>query len=543
MTLFWINNPCLLISGYTLNPQSLEEKFNTLTQLVFIIWIILMLMGYKDHDVFLLSCLVFIIIIYTIIKKEEMYQPKNKYLKENIKENYTEIGGGGFNLPDTIPNYMYYPNSAAPPTKRFNAECQNATLPLEDWNTLPKGNDLKFNSPSQYRFCLDSRPSGTDQSFYSTNQALAGPPNNKTLAPCPVIAPSHAWDYWSEDFCVPSQINKETHQELFQSGYIGLSQCNQYTDVDMDAIPRCSVKTKNGFQTRFNTRDVIEREYHTNAPLSQITKESFQHATANIPTNANTEYTRISDDSTLYTDLSPSGLKLAGYGNDTVNGCNYDPSQIAHGIPSNVATGICAQNDELNEYNRNMYTQTITPGFYQQNQVVDPIQSNMGITYAQQFEPVSCTTRSDGSKMVTVHDPNVYKPEHVDTYEVEPNRSNVYDPRLSGYGDSQRSYVDTMTGQPRFYYDDIDVVNRPNYIVRSNIDHAPWSGSNQYNKMGLIPNGVSRLLANSQFIFDTSSQRSDLQASYMKKFNSTVGPQRRLAPLRRDNGGAISLCK
>ena len=55
------------------------------------------------------------------------------------------------------------------------------------------------------------------------------------------------------------------------------------------------------------------------------------------------------------------------------------------------------------------------------------------------------------------------------------NTANVYDPRLSGYGSSNRSYVDDVLGQPRFAYDDVNAIRMPNYIVRSHVDMLPFS--------------------------------------------------------------------
>ena len=31
-----------------------------------------------------------------------------------------------------------------------------------------------------------------------------------------------------------------------------------------------------------------------------------------------------------------------------------------------------------------------------------------------------------------------------------PNESNVYDPRFTGYGTNYRTYIESVTGQPRF---------------------------------------------------------------------------------------------
>jgi hypothetical protein len=104
-----------------------------------------------------------------------------------------------------------------------------------------------------------------------------------------------------------------------------------------------------------------------------------------------------------------------------------------------------------------------------------------------------------------------------------------------------------MTGQPRFFYDDIDAVRKPNYITRSNIDDAPWAhsyGSVSTEKQdGSIPNKEYRTLAQDKFLQDTLKQRGELQERLMRKFNTEVAWQRRQFPLRRDMGGAMNMCR
>ncbi len=67
------------------------------------------------------------------------------------------------------------------------------------------------------------------------------------------------------------------------------------------------------------------------------------------------------------------------------------------------------------------------------------------------------------------------KPEQILPYERQTHLSDLYDPRFTGYGTSSRSYLEPVTGQVRFYYDDIDSYKRPNYISRSKVDFIPSS--------------------------------------------------------------------
>lgn len=96
-----------------------------------------------------------------------------------------------------------------------------------------------------------------------------------------------------------------------------------------------------------------------------------------------------------------------------------------------------------NKYNENVFTQTISPGEYHVNTRNEPINSNIGISIAEQNEEPTY--------------------EMIEPFE-DVNASNVYDPRFYGYGTSYRGYVDNMLGQPKFYYDDVNAIRMPNYI-------------------------------------------------------------------------------
>ena len=114
--------------------------------------------------------------------------------------------------------------------------------------------------------------------------------------------------------------------------------------------------------------------------------------------------------------------------------------------------------------------------------------------------------------------------------------ADVYDPRFYGYGTSYRSYTDEMTGQPRFYYDDINSIRMPNYVSRSNIDFAnyadtygPLNNSNQY---GNSNNSQIRDLAQNSFLNSSLQQRTELQERLMRKRNNEMW-QLRKYPIRK----------
>lgn len=217
--------------------------------------------------------------------------------------------------------------------------------------------------------------------------------------------------------------------------------------------------------------------------------------------------------------------------------CGYNPEQVyTSSLPSNLPAGNCEQNPILKRYNENLFTQTVTPGVYTRSQVNEPINSNIGISFQQQFEPVSCS-RDDKGLHYLQHDPRLIEPveiQPVETYTQKANYDNVFDPRFYGYGTSYRSYLDPVTGQPRFMYDDVDAIRHPNYIVRSKIDFLPYADSygpvEEGSEMGNIHNPHIRALAQDSWMRDSLQFRNDLSERRMRKINSEAW-QQRSAPL------------
>lgn len=377
------------------------------------------------------------------------------------------------------------------------------SFPIKDWTRLPKDNNLKAQTSGQYRFCLDDKEIIPDKRFNSPNQQLAGgiQPNPKTLTPPTIAAPVFAFDFWSNNETVATAINDSTYQEMYQSGYLGSSTCgsNVPNPVRVCSITDASVSVS-------GSGDGIVEGFSSNPHSSQMRCNQ---------TNAS-NYSQQSCQQNLL-------------------GCTYNTEQLAkHNIPVNQIAGQCQKRDALNEYNKNLYTQMMTDDTYIRNDVIEPVSSNMGITYAQQFHPTS--TSKDGKTMIIRNDCD-FIPEPQAEKLPFPTNANVYDPRSFGYGTSYRGYVDDLTGQPRFTYDDVDAVRRPRYIVRSNIDRAIWAqsyGDIDEKHVGNIPYKVGHAMAHEQFMIDTLEQRNQIQQSVSTNYANKIGWQRRIAPLSRD---------
>lgn len=518
----WLESVSNLFCSFNLIPldgMSLAEQMNSITRLVLVVFLVLLLLGFRYSILFLLLSLLFIIIIY-YIQRNNMETFKAEYYIPHQSDRNTETN---------------------PRIGRQN---------------------IIFNDPSSKRFCNDKRPlDGPDNNpnWMSVNQKLAGPANPKTLIPPVVVAPSADMSYWRANNLVEhSAINAGSQIDVFRSGY----QVSTCCAPSYDCSERCKIATPafnplshnvpltegycgpgqcgNNRRPRSHPRphpgpapapgpqgsgggmaDNHPAPQKVGYPYNQHTKENF-----GFP------YLKTSDDKGLVVRPNEPGQVNVS--------CGYNPEQLFKaGLPTNLPAGKCTKDPLMKQYNQNLYTQTIQPGVYTRSEVNEPINSNIGISFTQQFEPTTCQSNPNtGDVLYTEHDPRIIEPAIS-----EPNlavmsavtESNIYDPRFSGYGTSYRSYTDDNVGQTRFYYDDVNAVRMPNYIVRSNIDNQPFA--DQY---GPIPAGEEqgnkynpdiRALANAAFLDGSLQHRTELQERLMRKAN-TRAAQQRLAPIR-----------
>lgn len=217
----------------------------------------------------------------------------------------------------------------------------------------------------------------------------------------------------------------------------------------------------------------------------------------------------------------------------------YDESNLNVGLPTNFPASECGKSPATAQLNVDTFTSTIVPGVYQNSQIIEPINSNIGISFTQQIPPTTIS-EENGELLYELHDPNLYQEPEEELPDQSPNTANVYDPRFTGYGASNRSYNEPMTGQTRFYYKDVDCIRMPNYIVRSKIDVNAWA-----DRYGPAPDGFAhgnpethniRTLANNAFLDATIEQRTSLMQSLMRKRNAELY-QLRMMPMSNNLGG------
>jgi len=179
----------------------------------------------------------------------------------------------------------------------------------------------------------------------------------------------------------------------------------------------------------------------------------------------------------------------------------------------------------MKQYNKNLFTQNIQPDIYTRNEIIEPINSNIGISFTQQFEPLTSTKYGKDLSYIE-HDPRLYQQQPPKKVEPTVTEHNVYDPRFSGYGSYKRAYPDKNLGQTKFFYDDINAIRMPNYLSRSNIDFAKYADSygplTDDNRYGNKNTQNIRELAQKSFLDSSIEQRESLSESLMRKRNNEM---------------------
>lgn len=398
--------------------------------------------------------------------------------------------------------------------RKENYRPQNKEIRNNDLSKTHKLLHGKNFGANSNRFCknysLLDVPGGVtaNTEVMSLNQKLSGNANPKTKIP-PIIAPrSHDLNYWkATNLTTHSSTNNETHMDVYYSGM-----------KESDCIPTNNVYNSDYYLEHNSSNNSVQ---YNKSPYMKKTLENFKY-----PQEKNMN-------------------EFPNNEGDINTSCGYYPSQLKDsGLPSNFSSGNCDRdNASIKKYNDKLYTQTIQPGIYTRSEIIEPINSNIGISFNQQFPPVTCKSNKQNESIhYTEHDPRMFnQAEHnksLDSQLPSISESDVYDPRFSGYGTTYRAYEDEFIGQTRFYYDDINAIRMPNYITRSNIDNLPFS-----DKYGPIPEGHAngnnntcniRKLANDGFLNAALQHRTDISQKLMRKRNNELG-QLRQAPIRTSN--------
>jgi hypothetical protein len=407
-----------------------------------------------------------------------------------------------------------------------------------------------------------------NQSLSRKNSGILQQGNIKTYMPPYNTPPTHDFNYWrATNLSNRSNINSSSPREMFLNGYAVTtcqgSDCrivNNKHGVEQEYKPYITEAFNNGRTERVlvgsdqqfqqSGGPIAPKMVFDPSPIPTVSEAFTNNRTERVLVGSDQQFQqsggpiapkmvfdpspipKISFDNSLIEKFDESKLKPMHSDYMTVNGV-YNPDQLNNNLPSNLIPFRDQLDSSMKEYNRNTFTQMIAPGVYTSNQIIEPIQTNIGISRTQQFQPTTKQYDSYGNVYYVQHDPRVFnevKPQQI-LDEVRPD--NVYDPRLSGYGTSYRGYTDNLLGQPKFFYDDIDAVRNPAYISRSNIDHLKFAdsiGIKEGYEEGNPNTDSIRLLANNAKVEQELSFRTDLQESLTRKIRSNEW-QQKIAPI------------
>lgn len=489
---FWIFKPLSLLSSTDLIPltcMTLDQKMNAVTRFLILITLLLLLFNVNNALIIFLSGLIIIILIYVIYYKIEM-----------------------------------------------NTECFNNEIEIDNKSFVQScyTNDVDLNN----LLSLEYKPP------FIHNLRFNDPP--------PFIAPSHDLENWKvSSLTQHSHINgNKGGYSLKQSGYKSYNSsvaCGinpPIYDCEDEKLPyrSCTIKKEYNCTGENNNKNVkmpcVKNNKHNEKnKIPVYSVENFENSET-IPAN---EYSVKTCEEKCIKGVEGLNNKnsikqCVALPGDLIEHCGYNPDKGCAGMPHNQPMSINDYYPTLAEYHKNINTQIIEPNrVYTQTEINEPQMTNLGISFAQQFQPLQ-TIKNGDEEIIIRKNPRLYSnPQKVYDYgEITPD--SIYDPRTAGYGDERRTYIDTLTGQPRFYYDDINAGRECNFITRNNID--VYNFTNQVGifdeKVNNNPLEIVKSQVHDAFINNVNDHRISMQESLMRKSNEMTR-QRRMFPIQRDS--------
>jgi hypothetical protein len=498
--------------------HGIPEQFNCVTRImIFLILFMYLFYGMNIYVLILMGLFIALIILYlALYKKNLCFTP--------MKESYEQL---------QPPLERRTPISSCPRSPCFRQD------PIILYDSKKPDQDVLI-SPSNWNPSLiDVQQSGTwckpdielGEATASLNQSLVGGANPKTkIAP---VIPTPIWDesWMPNDFVVPFKINDQRRQELSQNGYLTWDR----------EIPTCSPEVQKGI---LDTYSCVPSRPSPPSPPSPTRDPYWRPEIQQQPQPQQQQQM-------MREDYMPPIYDKANYGQpysqsvatgemmDTSFG--YFPGNSQYNYPVNMPPDRCMASPEMVDYNKNLFSIPLQPGVYTRSQVNQPdaSMSNLGISFTQPHLPYECRMDDRGNMLIDEYDPNQYPSEYMLRGRDQNARDNIprneiYDPRLTGYGTSYRSYLDPMTGRPKFYYDDVDAHTQYNFISKNKIDFTNFA-PNTGPYPGLPPDNF-RQMANQTFHNDQMKSRTELQYRLMAK-NSHREWQRRAAPIQTQGFG------
>lgn len=278
---------------------------------------------------------------------------------------------------------------------------------------------IQRNSVNANRFCNDGvlLEVNKPDEYMSINQKLVGPANPRTKIQPVITTPLYSLEQRDNDLIVPNVINGQTNENLYYSGYL--------TDETIDTVEQYTKGKMVGGEKMVDESKwygslVSPLVSNTNKRQSGLIIENYEPS---MGKQTNPSYTEQHD--------YKYNNKIFNAPYDYVNTQNgYNKDQLfTSGYPANCPQGNCGQSPAFKEFNDNLFTQTIQPGVYYKDQVIEPINSNIGISFTQPFLPKTYQRTPNGGILRVDHDPISDPPmEPIVEEPIVPTPDNVYDP-------------------------------------------------------------------------------------------------------------------
>ena len=528
ITKFWTDDFTRLFCSSKLVPietDTLEEQMNSVTRLVLLFFMLLFAINWKYDLIFLFLCLIFIIILYYIKKgmtqNKENYKnmPRNTNTNTNTNTNINEIEHYGPTYSGVGPTLIKQkPSTEFMKKTRLdkNGIYFSDTFNDNSCNIINPVQALKYANPTMTPESKIMQPD-----YISPNQKLVGKPMPRTEVAPIIVPPTNCLDFWKpNDFVTQSGINSESTVDLGRSGYL-------ITDQSCLSDRKCGENTPYVKHELGNTCHLGV----TIEPFDNEVPKLFQGGGKNDfqELSSHSNYGKYSDH-VVPGEIMMSKLQQNNLDGNIMTEMGYYPKRPnANNLPSNLAVGNAQLDPAFNNYNKNVFTNIIQPGVYTRNETIQPISENIGISYTQQFQPITEDINQNGTTFI-YEDPVTYNPKIVEQKEGI-NNSNVYDPRFTGAGTTYRTYIDKMTGQPRFYYDDIDCHRKPNYVTRNNIDFTDYGTTyGPQNHGEFMDQRNVRAKAQDTYLNNQLTFRTEMQERLMRKRNAEAW-QQKVAPI------------
>lgn len=554
----WLEDICAIFDNGDLLPtktMSKNEKVNSITRLVLLIFTGMVVLKYPYALNFLCLAIIIILILYFLTVKEyydDMDRP-TKYKYPLIAQN-TEAMKKMSVEPIIVPrahdrdvwSFPSYRHSAI----NYNAAGYDIS---EEYTSVPQDDNYKEFDPrmeSYTNFNLDKLG----------NVCLNGQNN----------VPSSSPNLVSRTSASNGNLTPGKPSYLSQGQYQGIPTQNE-SQYSLDGMTQIEPKKPVGpVRENFSGSLPSNRQKFSNENFNR-TREGFQAPRMRQSPSQSTPIQNVTNNQGHISQqpLPPRHRNNPQIYSDYSVMNNEDSLPLVPNqdllIPRTI-TSIYGKGAVTNE-ERIKYLENIEPTQYSYSDVAYPINANLGISYTPDITPMVLdqVATPDGTYPLFHRiDPQLIRSQGIpferreelpyrnewsarySGFDAAPgtvNFEDIYDPKFSGYGDEYRSFGDVNLGQQQYYYSDVDAYRSPNFGIRSKVDFIDF-----VDPMGKVLPEYARSVGvndikqsvHDQYNADALYFREGLQERLMKKRNQELWQLRAMPHSKGANVGTFS---